>query len=167
MADYKPKFTFVFKIRFTIARFARSLSVGFLILSNSLIILLSASFLFATSECFAYSKSCRYEALSTRLMGRDYYLGLIRIQSPIESSSWPCKSVSWHVKLPGNFAHASLMLAVRALNELVKSPPFCVLINFVLFDLHFEHFPFSIRLQRDMVTYLESLVFVVFLHRTQ
>ena len=168
LTDYIPKFTFVFKIRFTIDRSTRSLIISFLISSNSLIIFLSASFLFATSECFAYAKSCRYEALSMRLMGLDHDLGVLSEFSLISSlvpgpvNMWPGMWSS-----PENFAQGSLMRFVTVFSELVKSPPFCFLINFVLFDLHFEHFPFCIRLPRDVFTYRVSLVFVIFLHFTQ
>ena len=142
--DYKLKFTFVLKIRFTVDRLARLLSIGFSMPSNSLIIFLSASFLFAMSECFMYSKSCRYKAPSTQLMGQDHNLGLLSDFSLISSlvpgpvKLWPGRSSS-----PGNFDNGSLMQAVCVFKRTGEITSFLHFDKFCLIRLAFRAFSFQ------------------------
>jgi len=76
-----------------------------------------------------------------RLMGHEHDLGLLSEFSLLSSLvPGPVKWWPGIWRSPRNFVHGSLMRAVRAFNKLVKSPPFCVLINFVLFYLHFQIF---------------------------
>ena len=103
-------------------------------------------------------------------MGCDHDLRLLLEFSLISSLvPGPVKLWPGRWSFPGNFDRGSLMCTIHAFIELVKSPPFCVLINVVLFDLHFQHFPTGSGYISSISRHLPMLhtitIIVLHLHR--